>query len=255
MWRSRVRSIAYSALDSSSRTTTLVLLACGALWVVSGSGLVGLFVSTAYAQEASGDSDPAAVEAAGEATGEVSQGPASGLDSPLASGSTIPESEAGFNPNSAPPPAPDSTPRATRLAAPRAPNAYDQARLTRRLEEASYRLSRQRTLVDDASFNVTLLYVGGISLTVGSVALWLMALVKGICPFDDAGACVDAQEYVVAAIPATLTSVLMMFGAALDERRVSQARESLRREEAALRELEDVSFSWGVGRVGIRASF
>jgi hypothetical protein len=154
----------------------------------------------------------------------------------------------------------DPPDRAEVLGVPRAPNLPpDIAQRFSSLEFEERELMRATNVVETDRMITLALYIGGVGLTIGSVAMLVSAVLQGACVSDDFG-CYSAREFIMGGIPVALVGGVLLSGAALTDARIGIRERTLdaRREslEERRRSLErSVGLALGPASVELRISF
>jgi hypothetical protein len=127
------------------------------------------------------------------------------------------------------------------------------------LAQAEEALARFESEIAEDRVTTVGLYVGGVLMTIGAVALLASAILKAACVSEEIG-CFDASEYVVAGIPAAVIGTVILSGATVTDQRVQwreRAAEQLRDDLAQQRgtRADRVVLQVGAGSLSLRVSF
>lgn len=130
----------------------------------------------------------------------------------------------------------DPLDQAELLGLPRAPDhPVDLGERFSSLEFEERELAREASMMQSDRMITLSLYIGGITLTIGSVAMLVSAVLQGTCVSEDFG-CYSAREFVMGGIPVALVGGIILSGAALRDARVGARERALDVRREALEE-------------------
>lgn len=143
------------------------------------------------------------------------------------------------------------------VAPPMAPR--DAAQMLANIELEELALAREEDGIDgDRTLSIAL-YVGGIGLTIGAVAMLVAAVLQGVCVSEEFG-CYDAPQLIIGGVPVALVGALILSGASLTSARVGIRERALRPRRDSLdeqrRRLERrVGLAVGPGSLRVSVAF
>ena len=130
----------------------------------------------------------------------------------------------------------DPPDRAETLGIPRAPNfPPDIAQQFSSLEFEERALAHDTSAVEADRRIALALYIGGVGLTIGSVAMLISAVLQGTCVSEDFG-CYSAREFIMGGIPVALVGGVLLSGAALTDARIGMRERALDARRESLEE-------------------
>lgn len=154
----------------------------------------------------------------------------------------------------------DPLERAEFLGLPRAPDhPADIAERFSSLEFEEHELAREVSLVETDRMITLSLYIGGITLTIGSVAMLVSAVLQGACVSEDFG-CYSTRELIMGGIPVALVGGVVLAGAALTDSRVGARQRALDERRESLEQRRRIiegraGFALGPASLELRITF
>lgn len=239
--------------------------------VALGIGLVAMTPAGARAQGVGALGSPAAEtappdeergrEQAGRDQSAPAEPPAVDATREDAPAAGIPAAEAGdAEPRIPEPPSTETAPSRS-LDAPVAPvmAPRDAAQQLANLAIEEHALAREDSAIDADRAIAIALYVGGIGLTVASVAMLVASVLQAACVSEEFG-CYDAPQYIIGGVPVALVGALVLSGAGTTDARIGMRARAVtaRRDvlEEQRRRLERrVGLAIGPGSVRLSVSF